>query len=139
MANTGAPLDAAGVSALAALRASAKRDDARSVGRFGVGFAAVLALSDAPRVVTVHGDPEPAPDTRGPRGVSGVLRELDAPRVRVSPEPQVLLGVRVFPEPGGRVGPGGENAGPKRSRTERIAAEVGRHREPAGSSSSPSS
>ena len=55
MANTGAPLDAAGVSALAALRASAKRDDAGSVGRFGVGFAAVLALSDAPRVVTVHG------------------------------------------------------------------------------------
>ena len=54
-ANTGAPLDAAGVSALAALRASAKRDDAGSVGRFGVGFAAVLALSDAPRVVTVHG------------------------------------------------------------------------------------
>ena len=55
VANTGAPLDAAGVSALAALRASAKRDDAGSVGRFGVGFAAVLALSDAPRVVTVHG------------------------------------------------------------------------------------
>ena len=52
VANTGAPLDAAGVTALAALRASAKRDDAVSVGRFGVGFAAVLALSDAPRVVT---------------------------------------------------------------------------------------
>ncbi|MBL8927249.1 MAG: ATP-binding protein [Pseudonocardia sp.] len=55
VANTGAPLDAAGVSALAALRASAKRDDVGSVGRFGVGFAAVLALSDAPRVVTGHG------------------------------------------------------------------------------------
>ena len=54
-ANTGAPLDAAGVAALASLRASAKRDDAGSVGRFGVGFAAVLALSDAPRVVIVHG------------------------------------------------------------------------------------
>jgi hypothetical protein len=37
------------------LRASAKQDDAGSVGRFGVGFAAVLALSDAPRVVTGHG------------------------------------------------------------------------------------
>jgi hypothetical protein len=55
VANTGAPLDAAGVTALAALRASAKRDDAGSVGRFGVGFAAVLALSDAPRVVSVNG------------------------------------------------------------------------------------
>jgi hypothetical protein len=54
VANTGVPLDAAGVAALAALRASAKRD-ADSVGRFGVGFAAVLALSDAPRVVTDAG------------------------------------------------------------------------------------
>src|SRR5437763_5756070 len=42
-ANTGAPLDADGVSGLASLRASAKRDEAASVGRFGVGFAAVLA------------------------------------------------------------------------------------------------
>ncbi|MGQ0577146.1 MAG: sacsin N-terminal ATP-binding-like domain-containing protein, partial [Pseudonocardia sp.] len=51
VANTGAPLDAAGVAALASLRASAKREG-DSVGRFGVGFAAVLALSDAPRVVS---------------------------------------------------------------------------------------
>ena len=51
--NTGAPLDAAGVASLASLRASSKRgpDDA-VVGRFGVGFAAVLDLGDAPRVVT---------------------------------------------------------------------------------------
>jgi hypothetical protein len=55
VANTGAPLDAAGVTALAALRASAKRDDPGSVGRFGVGFAAVLALSDAPRLVSAQG------------------------------------------------------------------------------------
>ena len=55
VANTGAPLDAAGVAALASLRASAKRDDAGSVGRFGVGFAAVLALSDAPRIVSADG------------------------------------------------------------------------------------
>src|SRR6185312_8920666 len=34
-ANTGAPLDAEGVEALATLRASAKRDDAATVGRFG--------------------------------------------------------------------------------------------------------
>lgn len=44
-ANTGAPLDAAGVGALASLRASAKRTG-RTVGRFGVGFAAVAAVAD---------------------------------------------------------------------------------------------
>src|SRR5690349_7550295 len=49
-ANTGAPLDAAGVTSLATLRASAKRDG-DTVGRFGVGFAAVLAVSDEPAVV----------------------------------------------------------------------------------------
>jgi hypothetical protein len=54
-ANTGAPLDADGVQALATLRASAKRDDAGSVGRFGVGFAAVLAVSDEPAVVSGSG------------------------------------------------------------------------------------
>ncbi|MFJ8271286.1 sacsin N-terminal ATP-binding-like domain-containing protein [Streptomyces sp. NPDC094154] len=56
-ANTGAPLDAAGVESLATLRASAKRDDARdrAVGRFGVGFAAVLAVTDEPAVVGRHG------------------------------------------------------------------------------------
>src|SRR3954471_20146971 len=36
-ANTGAPLDAGGVQGLATLRASAKRDETGSVGRFGVG------------------------------------------------------------------------------------------------------
>ncbi len=51
-ANTGAPLDAAGVESLSTLRASAKRDDAdAAVGRFGVGFSAVLAVSDEPAVV----------------------------------------------------------------------------------------
>ena len=55
IANTGAPLDAAGVAALASLRASAKRDDPGSVGRFGVGFAAVLAVSAAPRVLSTGG------------------------------------------------------------------------------------
>lgn len=49
-ANTGAPLDADGVEAMSTLRASAKRDDHRSVGRFGVGFSAVLAVTDEPRV-----------------------------------------------------------------------------------------
>lgn len=53
-ANTGAALDAAGVAALASLRASAKRTG-NQVGRFGVGFAAVLAVSEAPRVVSASG------------------------------------------------------------------------------------
>ncbi|SEE96650.1 sacsin N-terminal ATP-binding-like domain-containing protein [Streptomyces sp. Ag109_O5-10] len=55
-ANTGAPLDAAGVESLSTLRASAKRGDAEgAVGRFGVGFAAVLAVTDEPAVVGRHG------------------------------------------------------------------------------------
>ncbi|HWM56580.1 MAG TPA: ATP-binding protein [Pseudonocardia sp.] len=55
VANTGAGLTAAGVAALTSLRASAKRDDTASVGRFGVGFTAVLAVTDAPRVVGTGG------------------------------------------------------------------------------------
>ncbi|WP_030734705.1 hypothetical protein [Streptomyces sp. NRRL S-31] len=57
-ANTGAPLDAAGVESLSTLRASAKRDTGTghgAVGRFGVGFAAVLAVTDEPAVVGRHG------------------------------------------------------------------------------------
>ncbi|WUH93042.1 molecular chaperone Hsp90 [Streptomyces sp. NBC_00433] len=51
-ANTGAPLDAPAVESLSTLRASAKRDEGpAAVGRFGVGFAAVLAVSDEPAVV----------------------------------------------------------------------------------------
>lgn len=44
VSNTGAPLEAAGVEALTALRASGK--SAGSVGRFGVGFTSVLSVSD---------------------------------------------------------------------------------------------
>ncbi|WP_116452958.1 sacsin N-terminal ATP-binding-like domain-containing protein [Blastococcus litoris] len=54
-ANTGAPLDAAGVQGLATLRASAKRDEAAAVGRFGVGFSAVLAVTDEPAVLSGAG------------------------------------------------------------------------------------
>ncbi|SHL92698.1 sacsin N-terminal ATP-binding-like domain-containing protein [Actinacidiphila paucisporea] len=51
-ANTGAPLDAPAVESLSTLRASAKRDEGpAAIGRFGVGFAAVLAVSDEPAVV----------------------------------------------------------------------------------------
>lgn len=45
-ANTGAYLTPEGVESLATLRASSKRDDLGSAGRFGVGFSAVAALSD---------------------------------------------------------------------------------------------
>ncbi|HEV3170548.1 MAG TPA: hypothetical protein VGZ32_09420 [Actinocrinis sp.] len=60
VANTGAPLDAGGVVGLSTLRASTKRDewdgpDAGPVGRFGVGFAAVLAVSDEPALLSRHG------------------------------------------------------------------------------------
>ncbi|MER6912495.1 molecular chaperone Hsp90 [Streptomyces sp. NPDC000594] len=55
-ANTGATIDAQGVESLSTLRASAKRDTQESsVGRFGVGFAAVLAVSDEPAVLARHG------------------------------------------------------------------------------------
>lgn len=54
VANTGAPLDGAGVAALASLRASAKRGGV-TVGRFGVGFSAVLAVCTEPRVVSRTG------------------------------------------------------------------------------------
>ncbi|HEX3712428.1 MAG TPA: hypothetical protein VHV09_06515 [Trebonia sp.] len=57
-ANTGAPLDAAGVEALSTLRASSKRAglaDGETVGRFGVGFAAVVAVSDCPRIRSSSG------------------------------------------------------------------------------------
>ncbi|WP_181772002.1 sacsin N-terminal ATP-binding-like domain-containing protein [Amycolatopsis pittospori] len=52
-ANTGAPLDARGVESLASLRASGKGDE--TVGRFGVGFAAVLTVSAEPRIVSTTG------------------------------------------------------------------------------------
>ncbi|MFJ4472981.1 sacsin N-terminal ATP-binding-like domain-containing protein [Streptomyces sp. NPDC089424] len=74
-ANTGAPLDAAGVESLATLRASAKRDTP-SIGRFGVGFAAVLAVTDEPAVVGRHG---------GVRWSLAEARDLAAETSRHSP------------------------------------------------------
>ncbi|KAE8762850.1 sacsin N-terminal ATP-binding-like domain-containing protein, partial [Georgenia thermotolerans] len=67
-ANTGAPLTADGVAALASMRASAKRAGAM-VGRFGVGFAAVRSVSDE---VTIA--------TRTPAGVAGVAFSLGRTR-----------------------------------------------------------
>ncbi|WP_338684125.1 molecular chaperone Hsp90 [Streptomyces acidiscabies] len=74
-ANTGAPLDAAGVESLSTLRASAKRDTP-SIGRFGVGFAAVLSVTDEPAVVGRHG---------GVRWSLAEARELAADTARHSP------------------------------------------------------
>ncbi|MDQ1539581.1 MAG: hypothetical protein QOH29_307, partial [Actinomycetota bacterium] len=62
-ANTGAPIDAAGVESASTLRASSKRadetrdglGDGTAVGRFGVGFAAVLAVSDEPTIASRDG------------------------------------------------------------------------------------
>ncbi|GHF64859.1 hypothetical protein GCM10018790_48390 [Kitasatospora xanthocidica] len=54
-ANTGAPLDAAAVESLSTLRASSKRGEQPAVGRFGVGFAAVLAVTDEPAVLGAGG------------------------------------------------------------------------------------
>ncbi|MFE1925575.1 sacsin N-terminal ATP-binding-like domain-containing protein [Streptomyces asoensis] len=78
-ANTGAPLDAAGVESLATLRASAKREERQSavaVGRFGVGFAAVIAVTDEPAVVGRHG---------GVRWDLAEARELASATARHSP------------------------------------------------------
>ncbi|MEU3606729.1 molecular chaperone Hsp90 [Streptomyces sp. NPDC035033] len=75
-ANTGTPLDAAGVESLATLRASAKRAQGEAVGRFGVGFAAVLAVSDEPAVLSRHG---------GVRWSLAEARELAADVARHSP------------------------------------------------------
>ncbi|MCW2598852.1 MAG: uncharacterized protein JWM02_681 [Frankiales bacterium] len=53
-ANTGAALTSDGVAALASLRASAKRSG-QTVGRFGVGFAAVAAVADEVVVASTSG------------------------------------------------------------------------------------
>ncbi|MGW2568625.1 sacsin N-terminal ATP-binding-like domain-containing protein [Streptomyces sp. NPDC001537] len=76
-ANTGAPLDATGVESLSTLRASAKRDaHDTAVGRFGVGFAAVLAVTDEPALVGRHG---------GVRWSLAEARELASDTARHSP------------------------------------------------------
>ncbi len=77
-ANTGAPLDATGAESLSTLRASAKREQQAhgAVGRFGVGFAAVLAVTDEPAVLGRHG---------GVRWSLAEARELAAEAARYSP------------------------------------------------------
>ncbi|MGP3989676.1 sacsin N-terminal ATP-binding-like domain-containing protein [Streptomyces sp. 3N207] len=79
-ANTGEPLDAAGVESLSTLRASAKRAEADqgAVGRFGVGFSAVLAVTDEPAVTTSGGD--------GVRWSLAEARELTRQAAAANPE-----------------------------------------------------
>jgi hypothetical protein len=96
-ANTGAPLDAAGVVSLSTLRASAKRDEGHGgqpggavpVGRFGLGFAAVLAVSDSPTMLSRDG---------GVRFSAADAREAVRTAAAENPELGVELGRR-----GGRV------------------------------------
>ena len=86
IANVGAPLTAAGVSGLASLRASAKRTSAiggeeaespgsrPTVGHFGVGFTAVLTVTDSPSVVSATGSVRfSAVDTAGAVARLGVV------------------------------------------------------------------
>ncbi|MEU6412099.1 hypothetical protein [Microbispora sp. NPDC046933] len=51
-ANVGAPLDQTGVEGLSTLRVSGKKDEAGAAGRFGVGFAAVVSVTDAPSIAS---------------------------------------------------------------------------------------
>ena len=97
------PLTADGVQALATLRASAKRG-ASSLGRFGVGFAAVLAVSDEPAIVSARsggvrwsraGDPSPGRTDR--------LAGRRARRAGPVPSPVLRL---PFPYVAGVDGPG---------------------------------
>lgn len=83
--NTGAPLDGDGVASLASLRASAKRGDDRSVGRFGVGFAAVVSVSDAPMLRSAGG---------------GICFSADRTRALVAAEPTLAADLA---ERGGQV------------------------------------
>jgi hypothetical protein len=82
-ANTGAPLDAAGVAALSTLRASSKRGadgQQEAVGRFGVGFAAAVAVSDEPSISSLTGAVRWSRSAAGDlvRGIPALTAELDA-------------------------------------------------------------
>jgi hypothetical protein len=77
-ANTGAPLDTRGVASLASLRASGKTGD--TVGRFGVGFAAVRTVSDEPQVLSTTGGVVFSADrTREAAGINGDVPVLRLP------------------------------------------------------------
>ncbi|WP_410648232.1 sacsin N-terminal ATP-binding-like domain-containing protein [Amycolatopsis sp. cmx-4-54] len=90
-ANTGAPLDARGVESLASLRASGKGEE--TVGRFGVGFAAVLTVSAEPRIVSATGGVAfSAERTRAEAGRTGDVPVLRLPWPVAEAEPPVPEG-----------------------------------------------
>ncbi|WP_373995739.1 sacsin N-terminal ATP-binding-like domain-containing protein, partial [Streptomyces sp. NP160] len=76
--NTGAPLDADGVRALSSLRASAKRASPALTGRFGVGAASVLAVSDDATWCTRTGGVRFSADLTRAAVAAGAPAELDA-------------------------------------------------------------
>ncbi|MFI6029702.1 sacsin N-terminal ATP-binding-like domain-containing protein [Amycolatopsis magusensis] len=91
VANTGAPLDAPGVASLASLRASSK--GAGLVGQFGVGFAAVLTVTDEPRVVSRPGGIRfSAAQTRAEAGREGEVPVLRLPWPTEPDEPPLPSG-----------------------------------------------
>jgi hypothetical protein len=83
-ANTGEPLTAEGVAGLASLRASAKRSG-QTVGRFGVGFAAVAAVADEVVVASTTGAVRfsRAQTLAAVQDLPGLAAELDARGGRV--------------------------------------------------------
>lgn len=73
IANTGAPLDTPGVHALTALRSSGKADGGGTVGRFGVGFTAVLTVGDEIEFRSTSGSLRfSREDTRGVLNEAGI-------------------------------------------------------------------
>ncbi|EME23022.1 sacsin N-terminal ATP-binding-like domain-containing protein [Rhodococcus triatomae] len=82
VANVGAPLDESGVQALSALRVSGKTE---GVGRFGVGFTAVLAIGDEVEVRSSSGSIAfSAARTRAEIGLAGIAEpESGVPTLRL--------------------------------------------------------
>ncbi|MGO1317708.1 MAG: sacsin N-terminal ATP-binding-like domain-containing protein, partial [Cellulomonadaceae bacterium] len=79
--NTGAPLTADGVRALASMRASSKSGSS-AVGRFGVGFAAVRSVSDDVTIRSVPAAPG-AGNSASPRTSYGVEFSLRRARAEI--------------------------------------------------------
>jgi hypothetical protein len=88
LANTGVPLDTLGVQSLSALRASAKPESDgaadQSVGRFGVGFTAVLSVSEEIEVRSRTGSVRfSAADTRAALSAAGIEATVDPAVLRL--------------------------------------------------------
>ncbi|MFZ2177224.1 MAG: ATP-binding protein, partial [Rhodococcus sp. (in: high G+C Gram-positive bacteria)] len=83
VANTGAPVDAAGIQALVALRASNKAEG--TVGRYGVGFTAVLSVSDEVELRSTSGSVVfSAEKTCAALAESGMAVPQDVPVLRLA-------------------------------------------------------